>query len=80
MNTTVRYMNVLIVTTKTATSGIWSHTDSNTVILLTICAAPVDRDSSTTHNLEGIEMIPTSVQDRKEATPQNFEWHYLWKH
>ena len=80
MNTTALYMNALIVTIKTATSGIWSHTDSNTVILLTICAVPVDRDSSTTRNYEGIEMIPKSVQDRKEVPPQKFEWHYLWKH
>ena len=80
MNTTVHYMNVPTATTKTATSGIWSHTDSNTVILLTIHAAPANRGLSITHNLEGIKRIPTSAQDRKEVVPQNFDWHYLWKH
>ena len=75
MNTSVRYMNVPIVTTKTVTSGTWSHIDLNTVILLTIHAVHVDRGSSIIHNSDGTETIPTSVQDRKEATPQNSKWH-----
>ena len=79
MNTTVCYMNAPTATTKTAISGIWSHTDANIVILLTIRAAPADRDLSITLNLEGIKRIPTSAKVRKEVVPQNTNWHYLWK-